>query len=408
LNSKLLTREISKMHREVESLPRVITFLDSIKRNSASTAVGYKTALVYFQEILSKRYSHTLESILPIFCKEQIDVYTVLDQFINFMITEKKVSAVSINQYLNGIRSFLAYYDVFVIPAKFKRKVKVPKVYREEEQPLDAKDIRQILLNCHNRRLKAYLLVLASGGLRAAEAGAIRLCDIDFSIQPTKIHVRKEYAKTRVARDIYISDEATKYLKDWINYKHTTNILGNSRSITDNHDHIEDRKKKSDYLIFQVQLNNPNVTPQSIYRKLLDQFQQLLEVAGFSERKEGMKRRKITLHSFRRFVKTTISDCAGKEYSEWFLGHASKSSYYVSKPDVRAATYADKCMKYLTFLDYSTLEATGKNIEAKLSEKEKEIQLLRQRDSMNTDAIAGLSDQMTKMMQEVEMLKQQK
>ena len=44
-------------------------------------------------------------------------------------------------------------------------------------------------------------------------------------------------------------------------------------------------------------------------------------------------------------------------------------------------------------------------IKGKLSEKEKEIQLLRQRDSMNTDAIASLSDKMTKMMQEIEQLK---
>ena len=62
-------------------------------------------------------------------------------------------------------------------------------------------------------------------------------------------------------------------------------------------------------------------------------------------------------------------------------------------------------MKYLTFLDYTTLEATGKNIEAKLSEKEKEIQLLRQRDSVNTDAIANLSDQFMKLMAEVNELK---
>jgi integrase len=68
-----------------------------------------------------------------------------------------------------------------VIPAKFKRKVKVPKAYSEEEQPLDIKDIRQILLNCHNRRLKAYLLVLASAGTRAVETCVIRLRDIDFS-----------------------------------------------------------------------------------------------------------------------------------------------------------------------------------------------------------------------------------
>lgn len=51
-------------------------------------------------------------------------------------------------------------------------------------------------------------------------------------------------------------------------------------------------------------------------------------------------------------------------------------------------------MLYLTFLDYLTLETTGRNIEAKLSEKEMEIQTLKQRDSMNTDAIASLSDKM--------------
>jgi integrase len=266
-------------------------------------------------------------------------------------------------------------------------------------------------LNCHNRRLQAYLLVLASGGLRATEACAICLCDIDFSVNPTKIHVRKEYTKTRVARDIYISDEATKYLKDWIDYKYNSstnnsNIVDNRRSSDYNNRIDYNNKKKSEYLVFQVQINNQKVTPQSIYTKLIRQFQQVLSVAGFNERKEGMKRRKITLHSFRRFVKTTISDCAGKEYSEWFLGHA-KSSYYVNKQEIRAATYNEKCMKYLTFLDYTTLESTGKNIEAKLSEKEKEIQLLRQRDSVNTDAIATLSDQLTKVMQEIEILKKQ-
>jgi hypothetical protein len=30
-------------------------------------------------------------------------------------------------------------------------------------------------------------------------------------------------------------------------------------------------------------------------------------------------------------------------------------------------------MKYLTFLDYTTLEMRGKNIESKLSEKDKQI-----------------------------------
>lgn len=36
-------------------------------------------------------------------------------------------------------------------------------------------------------------------------------------------------------------------------------------------------------------------------------------------------------------------------------------------------------MKYLTFLDYTTLDAVGKNIDAKLSEKDKEIESLKQK-----------------------------
>jgi hypothetical protein len=112
------------------------------------------------------------------------------------------------------------------------------------------------------------------------------------------------------------------------------------------------------------------------------------------------------LHSFRRFGKTVISDQTNQDYSEWFLGH-SKSPYYTKKEHDRREIYATKCMKYLTFLDYTTLEATGKSI-AKLSEKEKEIQLLRQRDSMNTDAIASLSDQLAVITKEIEMIKKQK
>jgi hypothetical protein len=75
-----------------------------------------------------------------------------------------------------------------------------------------------------------------------------------------------------------------------------------------------------------------------------------------------------------KIIKTVISDQTNTDYSEWFLGH-NKSPYYTKKEPERRESYATKCMKYLTFLDYTTLESTGKNIEAKLSEKEKEIQL---------------------------------
>jgi integrase len=344
-------------------------FLDGISRNSQQSRKSYSIGLTHFQRFLNLSHDskYTLQSIIEPLSRNQINVYELLNSFVSYLLTIKNentqtnLSNNSIALYVAATRSYLAYYDIDVVPSKFKRKVKVPKIYREDEEPLDASDIRKILLSCNNRRLKPYLLILASGGLRATEACAIRLCDIDFSVNPTKIHVRKEYAKTKISREIYVSDEATKFLKEWIDWKYRKR---HSKSKTPIHNMT--------HLLFTIRTNMP-VGVRTLYNKLTQEFNKILHVVELDQRKEGMQRRKITLHSFRRFAKTVISDQVGQDYSEWFLGH-SKSPYYTKKEQGRRDIYATKCMKYLTFLDYTTLEATGKSIEAKISEKEKEIQ----------------------------------
>lgn len=109
LNPYLVSPEIRKVHRQLNSLPKVTTFLQSIGRNSLSTAKGYKTALVYLQEFLSKDYNYdryTIDSILPSLQVGETDVYKLLDEFVNFMYKQKKITPTSINQYLHAIRSY--------------------------------------------------------------------------------------------------------------------------------------------------------------------------------------------------------------------------------------------------------------------------------------------------------------
>ncbi len=304
--------------------------------------------------------------------ENKVNIYELLDAFISYLQTSNAtLTPSSIKLYMASIRSYFAYNDIDVIPSKFKRKVKMPKSYREDEEPLDASDIRKISLACNNRRLKTYLLVLASGGMRAVEGLAIRIKDIDFSINPAKIHIRKEYAKTRVSRDIYISNEATHYLKQWLDWKYNNPERPRQQNASD--------------LVFTIFTNkNPN----TLYIKVLEEFQKLLAIVGLNDRKEGGKqrRRKITLHSFRRFTKSVISDQVSQDFSEWFLGH-SKSPYYTKKEFERREIYATKCMKYLTFLDYTTFEIRGKNIEAKLLEKDNEIQAMKTRHEQDMDAM---------------------
>jgi integrase len=262
------------------------------------------------------------------------------------------------------------FYDIDVIPSKFRRKVKVPKRYREDEEPIDVNDIRRILLNCNNRKLKSYLLVLASGGMRAVEATAIRLKDVDFSVNLTKIHIRKEYAKTKVARDIYISGEAAQYLKQWIDWKYRDREKEKEKE-----KRLIEKTANPEDLVFSTYRINESANPVNLYVKLHYEFQKLLTIIGMAERKENgiHKRRKITLHSFRRHAKSVISNQVNQDYSEWFLGH-SKSPYYTLKESERREIYATRVMRYLTILDYNILETRGKNIEAKLQEKDKEIQ----------------------------------
>src|SRR6188472_1163649 len=162
-----------------------------MSRNSLRSKNAYRSGLEHFNKFLQEKYSHDIETILEPLSKSKIDVYELLDKFVSYLLyTNPDLTPNSIKLYLASIRSYLAYYDIDVIPSKFRRKVKQPKIYREDEEPVDVSDIRKILLSCNNRRLKPYLLVLASGGTRAVEALAIRIKDVDFSVSPTRIHIR--------------------------------------------------------------------------------------------------------------------------------------------------------------------------------------------------------------------------
>jgi integrase len=296
--------------------PPVRTFLESVARNSSNSKASYETGLKHFQRFLvrsttSNNYqNYNVESILSaIQAGGSINVYELMDGLVSYFVVQlshkQYIAPTSIFLYVHAVKSYLLYHDIDINPAKFRRKVRLPKIAIEDEQPIDASDIRKLLLACSNCRLKAYLLLLASGGMRANEGLAIRYRDIDFNVSPTRLHIRKEFTKTKVARDIYISDEATMFLKQWLDWKYQEErILRTGKRIT-----TTTTTPMPDDLVFSPFIgSNPN----SIYHKVAVEFGKLLEVVGIDGRKENSLRRKITLHSFRRFVKTVISDATNQ------------------------------------------------------------------------------------------------
>ena len=297
---------------EFANLPKVKSFLDSIGRNSLKSKTSYFTGLRHLHNFVTSKYpGHDCQTILEPLSNNQINVYELLDSFVSNILEERKgITPKTLSLYVTSIRSYFAYYDIDVLPSKFKRKVKMPKLYREDEEPIDASDIRKILLACNNRRLKTVLLFLASGAMRVTECLAIRNKDIDFTVSPTKVRLRKEFSKTKVGREVYISDEATEYLKQWLDWKYRN----------------PDRERKFDEedLVFTV---SESKDPKSIYNKVWHEFDRLLTIVKMDEKKEQgiYNRKKITIHSLRRHAKTVISEQAGQDYSEYYLGHAKSS-----------------------------------------------------------------------------------
>jgi integrase len=395
--------------QQVEKQPKVKAFLDKKKRNSPNSADAYLSGLTRLQEFLNvNKYKVNVDKLPSLFIgNKKQDVYDFFDDFITYLL-DNKISTNTIHLYNAAIKGYLVKYDVEINPVKFKDKVTTPKNHRQDEKAISDADIRKILLACNNFRLKVYILLLASGAMRAVEALSIRLEDIDFSITPTKIHIREEYSKTKTSRDIYISEEATTYLKQFIERKYSTNTF---------------RTRNESDLVFQMHPNNES-GPVGIYNKMLIPFQRLLKSIGLEERKKGMARRQITFHSFRRFAKTVISNHTSTDYSEWFLGH-SKSPYFVQTELEQRLLYATKCMPFLTFINYSQLEHNAavkqseyealmykdatkdrefETLKQQLQTKDREIELLKQRDSWHTSSIGGQSDEIMKLQKQIDYL----
>lgn len=156
--------KVLRIATEVD-FPKVRTFLESVARNSRNSKATYETGLKHFQRFLvgsttSNNYqNYNVESIIQaIQAGGSINVYELMDGFVSYFVVhlshKQHIAPTSIFLYVHAVKSYLLYHDIDINPAKFRRKVRLPKIAREDEQPLDASDIRKLLLACSNRRLK--------------------------------------------------------------------------------------------------------------------------------------------------------------------------------------------------------------------------------------------------------------
>jgi integrase len=377
----------------------IYKYIENITTMSKSTAYEYLTRLNYFKTFISNKFDLAVSSLIDKIKEGAYDPYDVLSTYSSSLRNKSSISTLTLKQRVVTVKNFLEYSDIDLSPRKFKLKVKLPRIVRRSKEALSKEDIINILNACSDIRLKTYVMLLAGTGMRATEALSIRIKDIDLKINPAKVFVRGEYTKTKADRTVFLTEEIKQQLNSWLNYKYRTrrvchsvedqkeNWLGKTTT-----EYRTPEKKESD-LVFAVYQNTKTPAPSNMYIDLAKSFAKTLDRMNKGTREDGNERRRqITLHSFRRFVKTTISDLGYSDFSEYFIGH-SGSTYWRKKESDKAELFR-KIEPYLTFLNIHQLERQGADIQSKVEELEDVNSSLRERDKVKDDAISHLSDQL--------------
>jgi integrase len=383
---------------EILNLPSVRDYFENTTIMNKSTAEEYLYRLKIFNVFLYKEYNGlTIDTLLEKIKAGTIDAYSILSKYGSNQ-NNCKISTTTIKQRVVTVKNFFEYCDIDVSPRKFKLKVKLPKAIRKNKEALSKEDITDILNHCSDLKLKTYVMLLAATGMRAVEALHICIKDIDYDNKPARIYLRGENTKTKTDRTIFLTEETINQLNSWLKFKYRTRRVCYQLKDNENRDKktiTEYRTptiKKTD-LVFASNHNNQVSDPYSLYINLSSSFAKTLDRMGKGEREDNNERRRqITFHSFRRFVKSTISDLGYGDYSEYYIGH-SGSTYYRKKESEKAEIF-NKIEPYLTFLNVYKLERQGADILSKVNELEDINHSLRERDKNKDDAITTLSDQL--------------
>ncbi|MGB9168905.1 MAG: hypothetical protein WCB31_08260 [Nitrososphaeraceae archaeon] len=203
-----------------------------------------------------------------------------------------------------------------------------------------------------------------------------------------------------------MSKEMVEQFKKWLVYKYRTRrICKRDIKTGQSIDEYRTPEKNDNDLIFSVRNDtvnsgtksnrSPRSKPQNQYYYIVTIFQKTLDRIGAGSREEyNENRRKITLHTFRRFVKTTITDLGYADYSEWFIGH-SGSTYWRKKDNEKAEIYK-KIEPYLTFLDMQQMERQGADLQTKIEELQYVNQVLRTKQNEREEELDQMKEQMLK------------
>ncbi|MGC9307834.1 MAG: tyrosine-type recombinase/integrase [Thermoplasmatota archaeon] len=177
---------------------------------SEQTRETYRTAVGQFAEVLDMSPSEIVAAV-----ENGKDPYTLIDTFVGDLLYRDK-SPQTVRVYVAGVRKFFEANDIFIYPRELNARVEMPKPKTRSHDRIPTEEELKLVFNVLDLRGRALMAVLVSSGMRIGAARKITLRDVHFDEEITWVNLRASYTKGKNPRIVFISDEATAVLRQYI------------------------------------------------------------------------------------------------------------------------------------------------------------------------------------------------
>jgi len=348
-------------------------FLDSVyvRSHSEETIKTYRNCIKRFEKFCREKFGYSLKEITVRIKDSQHDVYEILRDFVVYL-DKQGYKPRTVDLTINASKGLLRYAGIKIYSEDFKQVVRLPRKTKTQEIPL-TKDILIRLLRNVSPKLQTVILVAISSGMRIGELVQLTVSDFDFTSNPTRIRIRADTTKTRTQRESFLTTEATKALKDYLERFHKQ-AEGESNS------HLVGKPVFGRTSMSKGKLRDDNSLKYSkvLVSKVL--LQKTLEnaikkIPDLSAKNENGKNA-IHFHAFRKFFRTTVGNVCGRDFAEAMIGHNFYLDTYYQLPESKKRELYLLAEPHLTLSDFETVEKNIQSLSSRHEALERKIDSL--------------------------------
>ena len=255
-----------------------------------------------------------------------------------------------------AVKEFLSRNNIEIDSRSLKdiRRLKPKGGKRTNFEYIDKKVLGEILHHV-DARGKAFILVLATSGMRLGEALDLNWSDIKtpdrtkYPDKPASVYVRN--SKTGLSRTTFITRECEAALDEWKKVYSDYRDFATKRS--ENLKTPSREKKRRDDTVFPF-------TRTSVYAM----WDSALKKAGYFNKDAGTQRLQMNLHRLRNFFSVQVASAVGSQVSELLLGHSDQygGAYTGRSPEQLESEYLKSEYMLTIGATSSAIESTSREV----------------------------------------------